>query len=696
MAQVTSGTVKSNTLWYSTFYVKWTRTSYSVENNTSTINWEAGLITSNGVYWQTNAVKINSIYIDGSVVLSAKTYSNISGNGTHKLASGTKTINHNNDGTKSFNISINGWLYDTGSPTGSSKFELPTIPRASTITVTDANIGSVISIIISKKESSHIHTLTYSFGSLTGTIATKTSDSTIGFTLPTGFYSQIPNAKSGTGTIYCTTYTASGTQVGSTQSSTFTATTNENQCKPAISLTAVDNNATTKALTGDSNKFIKYFSNANVILTTTAKNNATISSTKITAGDGKISNSANTTFNNVESASFTGSTTDSRGYSASTTLNKTLINYIKLTCNVEIYRPEPTTGEVYLRVNGNYFNNTFGAVVNTITLQYRYKESTSNTWSNWTSITATKSGNTYSYKGSLGTTFDYTKSYNFQVNAYDKLMNLTENKTVSQGIPVFDWGENDFNFNVPVKGLNMNSYFSGVVSGASWYYVGDIQMNGQGSYAILDCYLGNGQNGNAYQNTHMQVLLKQGWGGDTNPIGITARFSQNYSELIKVGIAFISNNNCKLYMYLPFNYNDLTYVINGSYKSFIPVNNVLNSKPTYEKEATYYKLVKEEKSVVANENGTKSYVILGNTLICWGRVAIAVSSANTPTSVSITFPKVFAHIPNVQVTPITYKPGTVVLETSTDNVTTSGCDIYITTATSNSIAVNWMAIGDIS
>lgn len=129
MAQVTSGIVKSDTQWYSTFYVSWSRTSYSVADNTSTISWEAGLITSNNVYWLTNAVTINSIYINGGLVLSNQTYSNISGNGTHKLASGTTTIKHNDDGNKSFSISISGWLYDTGSPSGSGTFELEQIDR---------------------------------------------------------------------------------------------------------------------------------------------------------------------------------------------------------------------------------------------------------------------------------------------------------------------------------------------------------------------------------------------------------------------------------------------------------------------------------------------------------------------------------------------------------------------------------------
>ena len=388
---------------------------------------------------------------------------------------------------------------------------LPNIPGASTVTATDGNIESAISIMISRKVTDSTHTLTYDFGGLTGTIATKTSETTVPFTIPSTFYAKIPNAKSGTCTIYCTTYNSSGTQIGDTQSTTFTATASEDKCKPTVSLTAVDSNTTTKGLTGDENKFIKYFSTASLTLTATAKNSATISSRKITCGDGKSSTSASATFNNVESASFTGSTTDSRGYSASTTLNKTLINYIKLTCNVDVYRPEPTTGEVNLKVNGNYFNGSFGSVANTITLRYRYKESTSSTWSSWTTITATKSGNTYSYSGSLGKTFDYTKSYNFQVNVYDKLMNLTNDKTVSQGIPTFDWGEEDFNFNVPINAngkqvLRHNNSGALIVSSDGNIYLRAKGTNDRTSEIFLD------SNGKAFIN-NVQIVES---GSNTN------------------------------------------------------------------------------------------------------------------------------------------------------------------------------------
>ena len=332
---------------------------------------------------------------------------------------------------------------------------LPNIPGASTITCTDAYVESSASIIVSKKVSTHTHTITYTFGSLSGTIVTKSSDTVIGFNLPSSFYNEMTNSKIKTGTLSCITYNSSGTQIGSVQTTTFNAIANEEKCKPNVSLTAVDNNQTTLNLTGDGNKFVKYFSNANLQLTATSKNGATIKSTKISCGDGKTSNSQSATFTGVESATFTGTVTDSRDFSNSVTLNKTLIEYIKLTCNVNAYRPEPTTGEIHLKVNGNYFNNTFGKIDNTINLRYRYKESTSSTWGEWIDLTVNKVDNGYNFDGSLGTNFDYTKSYDIEVNSHDKLMSLYPKVNVTQGIPVFDWGENDFNFNVKVAGPNL-------------------------------------------------------------------------------------------------------------------------------------------------------------------------------------------------------------------------------------------------
>lgn len=446
-----------------TLYLDVSESNVSTANNTSVVNWTLRIVSTKSLSygsWDYDGTPY-SVSIDGSVVASGsktydfRSYQNLT------VASGSKTITHNSDGSRSVycNASFGNSSTPIGDASAGGTLTLTTIPRASTVSCSSPYVGDVATITINRKSSSFTHHVTYHIldNTLTGTIADRTSETVLSFdtsSLKEQIYALIPNAKSIGATIRCRTYSGN-TKIGDTQVASFKLYANEEDCKPTVSLTATDTNTITRELTGDENKFIKYFSNATTKLTATVKNSASVKSISVTCGDGKSSVKSTDTFNYVESASFTGSVTDSRGYSNSVTLNKTLINYIKLTCNVDIYRPEPTTGEIHLKVNGNYFNNTFGSVANTITLRYRYKESTSSTWSNWTTITATKSGNKYSYNNSLGTSFDYTKSYNFEINVYDKLMNITDGKTVTQGIPVFDWGENDFNFNVPVSANNV-------------------------------------------------------------------------------------------------------------------------------------------------------------------------------------------------------------------------------------------------
>ena len=377
MAQVTSGIVKSNTLYYSTFYVSWNRASYDVAKNTSTINWEAGLITSNGVYWLSNAVKINSVYINGSLVLSNQTYSNISGNGTHKLASGSITINHNADGNKSFGISISGWLYDTGSPYGEGAFELPTIPRASSVSGGSGNIGSATTINISRASSSFTHTLEYSFGSLTGTIATGVGTS-YNWTIPTSFYAQIPNSNSGTGTITCKTY--SGSTLIGTSTVSFTAKViNSNPTFTASNITYADTNTTVTAITGNNQHIVQNKSNLKVTYTkATGKNSATISSYKfVLNGVTKTSTSAGGTidFGAINSASnltLTVTVTDSRGNTTSATKTITMLAHSNPTAIVTLERLNNYEDETYLTVDGA-IASVNGK--NAMTIKYRYKVS---------------------------------------------------------------------------------------------------------------------------------------------------------------------------------------------------------------------------------------------------------------------------------------------------------------------------------
>ena len=145
---------------------------------------------------------------------------------------GSIEIEHNADGSKK--IPVEAFIqkssygtYDPGYCYLYGEIDLTKIPRTSSVTCTDGNIESSVSININRASDSFTHTLRYAFVSLSGTIASGVGTS-YGWTLPTSFYAQIPNSKSGTGTIYCDTY--SGSTLIGTSSCNFTAYTDESKC----------------------------------------------------------------------------------------------------------------------------------------------------------------------------------------------------------------------------------------------------------------------------------------------------------------------------------------------------------------------------------------------------------------------------------------------------------------------------------
>lgn len=444
--------IKTDVLDDSYFWVEWSQNSQNIEDNSTIINWSCGFHPGHKYYL--NAIKMSSVVINGVEVYSGGTYSNITDYQDRTFASAVLKIAHTPDGSKSFTVSgFSGWIYASGTTYASSQtFTLPTIPRASSVSCSTANIGSNATITINRASTSFTHTLTYSFGSLSGTIATKTSSTNISWTIPTTFYGQIPNSKSGTGTITCDTYNGS-TLIGS-KSTSFTATVSESASKPTLSPTVSDSNATTTALTGNSSKFIKYYSNASVATGAKARNSATLKSQKITCGAKSIT-SASGTINAVESGSFTFSATDSRGYTTTQTINKTLIDYIKLTCSLNAGAPT-TAGVATLKISGNYWDGTFGAVANTLTVQYRYKAQ-GGSYGSWTTVSATKSNNTYNATATISG-LNYQTTYVFQARAVDKLATINTDEQARRTTPIFDWSKNDFNVNGTLKVNNTNIF----------------------------------------------------------------------------------------------------------------------------------------------------------------------------------------------------------------------------------------------
>ena len=460
----TSGYVDAGVTAYDTLRFNWSRSSYSIAENYSIINWNMQLIS--GAYGaiSSSAAKGWSITVNGETTGGANNIS-IGNNATKELASGSTRIYHNNDGTKTFSfsfaqefkINFNGYI---GAVSGSGTATLDTIPRTSSVSANSANIGSAITISISRASSSFTHTLRYGFGNLGGTIVDKTSSTSYSWTVPDSFYTQIPNAKSGRGTIWCDTY--SGSTLIGTSACIFDVGTTESICKPTLSPTVVDQKNAAIVLTGDANALIKNYNQVQVAFNAVGQKSATISSVSVTCGGKTLTKDG--ALDNVDSGTFVFNVTDSRGYSTSSTITKTLIEYTPLTCNLDVDSDllEETKANITLNISGYYFTGSFGAVTNSLTVDYRYKVNneeypTDNDGNDvWTSLTnePTISSDKYSAQETL-TNLDYRNTYTIQVRAKDAIYNTTTEPAkiaeyIAKIVPTFDWSDKDFNFNVPV------------------------------------------------------------------------------------------------------------------------------------------------------------------------------------------------------------------------------------------------------
>lgn len=75
-----------------------------------------------------------------------------------------------------------------------------------------------------------------------------------------------------------------------------------------------------------------------------------------------------------------------------------------------------------------------------------------------------------------------------------------------------------------------------------------------------------------------------------------------------------------------------------------------------------------------------------------GELTVTPTAANTPTSVDVTFPKVFSGTPTVVVTPVTAAPGTTVLGVGVNSESATGCKIWVSRTNTTSTRICWIAV----
>lgn len=389
---------------------------------------------------------------------------------------GTARVSHDSYGSASVKLAATGGIV---SPAGSTlkttdisgTVTPEPIPRASTVSAVNGDIGSRATVVVSRKNDSFTHSIAYRFGDLSGYIdaegnpvasEVKLSGTTVNFLLPEEFYGQIPHAPSGVCTLTCRTYWGD-TRIGGEQTAEFTATADYESCKPRVSGRVEDVNEVTAALTGDPNVLVRYASIARCTVAAQAQNYAEIAAVRIggVTVEGDVLDIVNPAFDTLSFEAV-----DTRGYTTVCQVPVTLIPYVPLTNNATVQRKDPTSGEAVLTLQGNCWQGSFGKAENA--LQYTCSINDADPAYGQLTISG---DNTYGDTLHL-TGLDYQKAHTIQLDVTDSVMTAPRTLPVQKGIPVFDWGETDFRFHVPVDvaaltigGVPLETYVENLLGG---------------------------------------------------------------------------------------------------------------------------------------------------------------------------------------------------------------------------------------
>ena len=299
--------------------------------------------------------------------------------------------------------------------------EPATQPSLSASTV---EMGKSVTINTPAVNSAYRHNIWAAFGNAGVVIAERVVSSTT-WTPDVNLASQISNATSGVATIYCDTFDANGTQLG-TKTISITLTVPGSVVPSAGTLSA--------ALAEDTSGtglYVKGMGKAKLTLSgASGAYGSSITSYTITGGGWTTTNSALTTgtLASAGNITFTATVTDSRGRKASTTRTISVIDYTKPGVAVcDVYRCDADGNR---KKAGTYFaveiNASYSAITgNTLSITARYKKQSESSYG--TAANVTNNGKTVIGGGNIGA----STTYDVLVTVADKYNSLSIPRTLS-------------------------------------------------------------------------------------------------------------------------------------------------------------------------------------------------------------------------------------------------------------------------
>ena len=442
----TSGSVSVTVTEWDTLKFSWTLASQSVANNTSSVKWEMSLITTGSGRISSTVDKAWSVTVNGTKY-SGTNKIGIGNNETKVLASNTTTIAHDANGAKTFSFSFSQEFSITfsgkkiGTKSGSGSGTLTTIPRASSLTVSNGTLNTEQRLTITRADGSFKHRISYTCGTATGYAAGSSTDFTTGtsisWTPPVELASQNTTGTSVAVTLKLLTYTSGGTQIGTATKTVTMAI--PASVKPSCSLKVTDP-------TGYADKYgayIKGKSKFSVVVTPTLSYGSAIATYNTSANGAAYSAASFTTGTITSSGTLTISTTvkDKRGRSGTASTTRSALEYnapavTKLA--VKRCNQDGTTND-----QGNYVQVTYSGTVtslnskNSAAYVLKYKKTSD---SAYTSVTLSAHAGKYSVTNATYMfAADNSFSYNVQLVITDDFSTTTKTTSASTGFTIINF-----------------------------------------------------------------------------------------------------------------------------------------------------------------------------------------------------------------------------------------------------------------
>lgn len=426
----------------------------NIAGNYSTINWTLTSAGGSSLYY---SVGPTTVTINGTVVrkISRTEYTSQKFPAAKGSVSGSLKVYHSDNGSKSITVSLITAIYTATTSTKSGTWALDKIDRYASITsAPDFNNTNNPKITYKNILGNGVASLQACIADSNAKIIVNYRDipktaSEYTFNLAeverSALIKAVPNNQKYVKVRFYIKTTINSVEYKDYVEKTFTLINGE----PTFSnISITDSNSATTKLTGDANKLIKYFSNAKISFTASPKYGASISSYKVVCGDKSITSNSGT-INAIESGKFTITATDSRGFTTTQMVSKTIVEYVKLTNALDVEITNPAQGIINYTISGSQFNGSFGAVNNQIIRKIKYREVGT---ANWTETSALTSNT-----GSL--TLDYTKSWEIKSIVSDKIYTTPIESKVHQIVfePSFYWDKDNFYFNqdIHIKGFNL-------------------------------------------------------------------------------------------------------------------------------------------------------------------------------------------------------------------------------------------------